>query len=218
MVLSLLVLSGCSSPEGLTEQGSEMTGDAFETYREYVNVNSRFFSHPSIISIDEYLTDPYCGYDLLFHELGLVNESVECTCARARVVLAVLSPVDRTARMSLADYDGSNYSRGDPYSVLLVYMFDEASEAQRFIRELSDVVEEEYKERYLFLSRSDYAPSFFSGRGYQAVSNAAYLRAAIPFIEYEGDIRIFHTVMFRDEERVIVHRIYSAEEFVRIAY
>ena len=216
-ILVGMVFSGCSSNDTfIPEDFSAHARPLITAYTQYASSNPQFVS--SIYEnfrLDDYSASEYCGYDILFSELAIVDGLLDESCVQAHVIMRSFSPIGEWGLMNLSNYTITDYESIKPYSAVLLYSFDSQSEAERFSLEVYDLVLETYESQYIPMGSLD-MPRYVAAPA--SMEFVGYARAIAPFIEYGDEIGVFHVVVFQRDKFVLVHKVYSDEQRIRVNY
>ena len=217
LVVMAVLVSGCSRGEDYEYLFSELR----VVEESYTDSNPALFSADPLSYGMVLSGKEYCFFMELFHELRIDGVVVSEECPGVLVGRSRLSSLDGSARVSLFGpnasmvFDADNYSRIDSYSLLLTYALDDADAARRFASEVYDLVLETYDSQYIPVGPLD-MPRYVAAPA--SMEFVGYARAIAPFIEYEDEIGVFHVVVFQRDEFVLVHKVYSDEQRIRVNY
>lgn len=218
VVMALVViLASCSQPDDSEEliEGLVYVRDSYE------RSNPSFFSEYSSGFVVDLSDRDHCLYAELFHELRLIGNSLDESCVSPRFAKLVLTPINGSSPMALfgfnstLSFDQANYDGLEEYSLVLIYAFGSEADSERFSSDTLRLVLETYESDYvpmgsLDMPRLSSRPAFLEFVG--------YARSVAPFIESGDEVGLFHVIIFRVAEYVVVHKVYSSDQRIRINY
>lgn len=217
IVVVLFFINACSPSEpGLSEDFRASANELISTFTSYSERNPDIFRPAAYwYRVDDYSQRNYCGYDVIFHELAVSGVSLDESCVQTGVVMKAFSPILTNDPINLSEFTTDDYRKGTSYSVLLLFAFPDEQTAHRFASETYDFVGETYESHYTYLGSLD-MPRYVAQE--PSMEFVGYARALIPSLEYDGDLSFVHVIIFHKDERVIIHKVYSSDQRIRINY